>query len=73
MEYSNFKNCLVMIYIYNHFGNSYMFYFSQKQRRKIDCPQEDCEAKVVNLAQHLRDKHHWSVGGAASAISVYGL
>ena len=34
---------------------------------------EDCEAKVVNLARHLRDKHHRSVGGAASAISVYGL
>ena len=34
---------------------------------------EDCEAKLVNLSRHLRDKHHWSVDGAASAISVYGL
>ena len=48
-----------------------MFYFSQKQRRKFECPVEDCEAKVVNLARHLRDKHHWSVGSAASASSVY--
>ena len=34
---------------------------------------EDCEAKLVNLSRHLRDKHHWSVDGAAAAISVYGL
>ena len=34
---------------------------------------EDCNAKVANLAWHLRDKHRWSVGGAAPAISVYGL
>ena len=29
--------------------------------------------KLSTFARHLRDKDHWSVGGAASAISVYGL
>ena len=60
------------IYFYL-FGNFYIFYFSQNQRRKIECPVEGCEAKLVNLAWHLRDKRHWSVGGDTSAISVYGL
>ena len=50
-----------------------MFYFSQNQRRKIECPVEDCDANIVDLARDLRDKNNWSVGGVASAISIYGL